>query len=186
MKRNVFLAAALFLALGMIGLVGQPATTQGPEGAVMTGVWYWQNTVTGGILPSVLTFHNDGTVFCSDALAFGGIPTAMNPFYYTPFYGVWERTGPHAYTATWLSIPFYRDAPLTGLVAGIVRVRANFAFVGDFDHITGTMTGEARFSDTTSQSFPLNCPDPLAPGAAWAPMWTDVVFHAARVSVVPY
>ena len=41
MKRNVFLAAALFLALGMIGLVGQPASTQGPEGAGLAGGWSW-------------------------------------------------------------------------------------------------------------------------------------------------
>jgi hypothetical protein len=182
MRRNVFLAAALLLALGTIGLLSQPAKAYGQEGAVMTGVWYWQNDVSPGILPSVLTFHNDGTVFCSDALAFGGVPTAMNPFNYTPFYGVWKRTGPHEYTATWLSLPFDRA---TGLLAGIVRVRAKFAFVGDFDHFEGTMTGEALFSDTTSPFFPLNCPDPLAPDAAWTPMW-NVSFHAARVSVVPY
>ena len=185
MKRNVILAAAIFLALGVIGLLSQSGTAYGQEGAVLTGVWYWQNNVTGGILPSVLTFHNDGTVFCSDALAFGGLPVARNPFTYTPFYGVWQRTGPHAYTATWLSVPFYRADPLTGLVAGIVRVRANFAFADDFDHFSGTMIGEALFSDTTSASFPLNCPDPLAPDAQWAPMW-NVSFHAARVSVVPY
>ncbi len=185
MKRNVLLAAALFLALGMIGMLSHPATAYGQEGAVLTGVWYWQNDVSPGILPSVLTFHNDGTAFCSDALAFGGIPTAMNPFNFTPFYGVWQRTGPHAYSATWLSIPFYRAAPLTGFVAGIVRVRANFAFADDFNHFAGTMTGEVLLSDTTSPLFPLNCPDPLAPDAAWAPMWT-VSFRAARVSVVFY
>lgn len=185
MKRNVFLATALFLALGTIGLLGQPATVQGPEGAVLTGVWYWQNVLGAGVLPSLLTFHQDGTVSCSDALAFGGIPPTMNPYTLTPFYGVWERTGPHAYTATWLSVAFYRAAPLTGFLAGIVRSRANFAFVDDFSHIAGTMFVEVLLSDKTSPLFPLNCPDPLAPSAAWAP-WTTLSFHAARVSVVPY
>jgi hypothetical protein len=182
MNRKVFLAAALFIALGMIGLLGQPATTQGPEGAVMTGVWYWQNVFGPGVLPSILTFHNDGTVLCSDALAFGGIPD--NPFTLTPLYGVWERTGPQEYTATWLCLCFYRTAPL-GMLAGIVRSRANFAFAGDFDHIAGTMSVDLLLSDYTSDLFPLNCPDPLAPDAAWA-SWTTLNFTAARVSVVPY
>ncbi len=98
---------------------------------------------------------------------------------------MWERPGPHAFTATFLTIPFYRAGPLAGFVAGIVHVRANFAFDGDFDHIAGALIAERLLSDTTSPLFPLNCPDPLALDAAWAPMWI-VSFQAARVSVVPY
>jgi len=185
MKRKVFLAAALFLALGTIGLLSQQAVSQGPNGAVMTGVWYWQNvmppTIFGpnAVLPSVLTFHNDGTVFCSDALAFGGLPVPYNLYTYTTFYGVWERTGSHAFTSTWLSLRFDRA---TGNLAGIVRARAQFTFADDFDHIAGTIHLDGLVCPT-----PLTCPDPLAPGAVWVPFATgELSFHAARVSVLPY
>ena len=190
MKGKVFLAAALFLALGTIGIISLPATANGQEGAVMTGVWYWQNVFGSGVLPSLLTFHNDGTVFCSDALAFGGIPQAYGGTYtYTPFYGVWERTGPHAYRATWLALRFYRAdpatgiTPATGLLAGIVRARAQFTFADDFDHIAGTI-----YLDVLPCSNPLACPDPLsAPASSWVLMPSGVIsFHAARVSGVPY
>jgi hypothetical protein len=177
MKRQVFFGGALLLALGMIGLLSFSATSSGQEGAVMTGVWYWQNVMADGVLPSLLTFHNDGTVTCSDALAFGGIPATMNPFTLTPFYGVWERMGPLEYTATWLSLAFSRG---TGILSGIVRSRANFTFAADFDHIAGTM-----FVDLLVCPSFLTCPDPLEPTAVWAP-WTTLSFHAARISVVPY
>jgi hypothetical protein len=178
MKRKFFLAGALFLALGVIGLLGQQdGNNHGQQGADLTGVWYWQNIFGDGVLPSILTFHNDGTVLCSDALAFGGIPPTMNPYTLTPFYGVWERTRRHEYTATWLSLAFNRE---TGILAGIVRSRANFAFADHFDQIAGTMFVEML----ACPSF-LTCPDPLAPNAAWAP-WTQLSFHAARVSIVPY
>ncbi len=106
MKRKVFLAAAFFLALGAIGLLGQPASTQGPNGAVLTGVWSWRCILPpamfgpNAVMPSVVTFHNDGTVLWSDGLAFGGLPLAYSPYTYTPFYGEWERTGPHEFRLT--------------------------------------------------------------------------------------
>jgi hypothetical protein len=186
MKRNALLAAALFLALGMIGLLGQPATTQGPEGAVMTGVWSWRNLLpavpglipAGSTLPSILVFHNDGTVQCSDALAFGGFP--LNPNNYTPFYGVWERTGPHKFTATFYSLRF--DGSTRTLI-GFARARANFAFSTDFDHITGVLFLD--FLDSTAG--PLMVPNPLAPGLNWTPdPMCPLNIEAARVSVVPY
>ena len=189
MKRKVLLAAALSLALGMIGMFSQPATAFGQEGAVMTGVWYWQNVMPpamfgpNAVLPSLLTFHNDGTVMCSDALAFGGLPLGYNPYTYTPFYGAWERTGAHAFTATWLSLRFFRTpGDFAGILAGIVRSRAVFTFAEDFDHIAGTM-----YLDVLACPTPLTCPDPLATDALWVPFaMGEISFHAARVSVVPY
>ncbi|OGD18119.1 MAG: hypothetical protein A2W03_14705 [Candidatus Aminicenantes bacterium RBG_16_63_16] len=189
MKRKVFLAAALFLVLGVMGLHGQQAATQGPEGAVLTGVWHWQNVMPpamfgpNAVLPSLLTFHNDGTVMCSDSLAFGGLPLAYSPYTYTPFYGVWERTGPHEFIATWLSLRFFRTpGDLAGNLAGIVRARAQFTFADDFDHIAGTIHLDGLACPT-----PLTCPDPMAPDALWVPFaMGELSFHAARISVVPY
>jgi len=188
MKRKVLLAGALFLVLGVIGLVSQQDRS-GPQGAVLTGVWYWQNLMPspplppGLILPSVLTFHNDGTVFCSDALAFGGI--SNNPNRYTPFYGVWERMGPNEFRATWLTLRF--DG-LTGMLLGIGRSRAKFAFSSDFDNFEGTM--HLDFLPCVGGN-PFMCPDPLlAQDSDWQP-WSltspsDYSFKAARISVVPY
>jgi len=187
MKRKVLFAGALFLTLGVIGLLGQqdpPAFSQGPNGAVLTGIWYWQNAFGPGVLPSVMTFHNDGTAMVSDGITFGGLPLAMNPFTVTPFYGVWKHTGPHKFTATFLALLFDR---VTGILAGIVRTRAQFAFLEDFKHIAGTMRLDALLSDQTSPLFPLNCPDPLAPDAIWVPFGPgELSFHAARIKCVPY
>ncbi|OGD18637.1 MAG: hypothetical protein A2W03_08565 [Candidatus Aminicenantes bacterium RBG_16_63_16] len=183
MKRKALLAGALFLSFGVIGLLGQIASTQGPEGAVLTGTWYWETVMpTGGALPSVLVFHSDGTVVASGGIAFGGTPT--NIFRYTPFQGVWERIGPHEFRATFYSLRF--DGA-SGLLVGVARKRTQFWFVGDFDHFAGTMR-----LDVLPCTSPVTCPDPLsAPVDAWQPFNpppapTEVSIHAARISSVPY
>jgi len=118
MKRKVLFAGAIFLALAATVLLsqqGRPAFSQDQEtavqcgkGAVLTGVWYWQINMdmffTGAVLPSMLAFHNDGTGACSDSVAFGG--TLTNKYRYTSFQGVWERTGPHEFTATFYALRF--------------------------------------------------------------------------------
>ena len=185
MKRKVFLAAALFLAFGVMGLHGQQAATQGPEGAVLTGVWSWQCVLPvfgpDAVMPSLVTFNKDGTVLWSDGLFFGGLPTVYGlSFTYTPYHGVWERTGPHQFRLTAYALRFNRS---DGVIAGIARVRTNFTFADDFDHIAGT-----NHVDTLACPTPLTCPDPLtAPESSWVP-WpiNPISFHAARISVVPY
>jgi hypothetical protein len=196
MRRKVLFAAALFLALGVIGLLGQqgrPVSSQDrgdQEGAVLTGVWYWQNNLdmyfVGAVLPSILTFHEDGTVSCSDALAFGGTPTNMNR--YTPFYGVWERRGHHEFMATFLTLRF--DTTLGNILVGVGRSRVKFEFTSDFDHFAGTMHLDFLPCPAGPYGF-LMCPNPLlAKDTDWQP-WSltspsDYSFKAARVSVVPY
>lgn len=186
MKRKVLLAAGLFLALGVIWLLSQPAHpafSQSPEGAVLTGTWYWE-TVMGPnlVLPSVLVFHNDGTCIASGGIAFGGTPT--NPYRYTPFQGVWERIGPHEFKATFYSLRF--DGA-TGLLVAVARKRVQFWFAGDFDHFAGTMR-----LDVLPCPTPVTCPDPLlAAEADWQPFNpppapSEAPIHAARVSNVPY
>jgi len=183
MKGKAFLAAALFLALGVIGLPGQVASTQGPEGAVLTGTWYWETVMGPNLaLPSVLVFHSDGTVVASGGIAFGGVPT--NPYRYTPFQGLWERMGPHEFRATLYSLRF--DGA-SGLLVGVARKRTEFSFAGDFDRFVGTMR-----LDVLPCLTPATCPDPLsAPDTAWQPFNpppapAEASIHAARISVVPY
>jgi hypothetical protein len=181
------LAAVLFLALGVLGMLSHPAAALGQEGAVLTGVWYWENIIPvfpGAVLPSILTFHNNGTCVCSDALAFGGLPTNTNR--YIPFQGVWERIGPHKFRAMWLVLRF--DAA-TGALLGVGRSRATFAFSTDFDHFEGSMHLDFLPCPAGPFGF-LMCPNPLlAQEGDWQP-WSatgsDFSFKAARVSVVPY
>jgi hypothetical protein len=189
MKRKVLLAGALFLALGVIGLLSQQDRSgsvqdrDSRESAVLTGVWYWETVMGPNLaLPSVLVFHSDGTVVASGGIAFGGTPT--NIYRYTPFQGVWERTGPHEFRATFYSLRF--DGA-SGLLVGVARKRTQFWFAGDFDHYAGTMR-----LDVLPCPTPLTCPDPLsAPDAAWQPFNpppapAELSIHAARVSGVPY
>jgi hypothetical protein len=185
MKRKVLLAGGLFLALGVIWLLSQPAQpsfSQGPEGAVLTGTWYWETVMGPGlVLPFVLVFHNDGTCIASGGIAFGGTPT--NPYRYTPFQGVWERTDPHEFRATFYSLRF--DGT-TGLLVAVARKRVQFWFAGDFDHFAGTMR-----LDVLPCATPLTCPDPLlAADADWQPFNpppapSEAPIHAARISCVP-
>jgi hypothetical protein len=188
MNRKVLLVGILFLALGIIGMLSHPAIALGQEGAVLTGGWIWQINLDvvfpGAVLPSLLIFHNDGTCFCSDAVAFGGTPT--NVFRYTPFYGVWERTGPHEFTATIMSLRF--DTTKGNILVGIGRSRATFAFTTDWDHMAGTM--HMDFLPCVGGN-PLMCPNPLlAQESDWEPwsttMPSDFSFTCTRVSVVPY
>lgn len=182
MKRKLTLAGTLFLASGMILLLSQPVYAQESGGAILTGVWYWENMLpaamfgAGAHLPSILIFHNDGTAFCSDALAFGG--ASFNPCTYTPFYGKWERIGPHGFTVTCLSLRFKE-----GTLIGFARAVTEFAFSGDFDHIEG----ELRMEFLDSAAGPLMVPDPLDPAAVWTPSaMPPLKIKAGRVGVVPY
>jgi len=185
MKRHVFLAVVLFLALAVIGLLSRPAAADGQEGAGLTGVWSWRNYLpvfgpipAGSSLPSMVVFHQDGTGLCSDALAFGGF--SLNPNNYTPLYGVWERTGPHEFAVTFYCLRFNGS---TRELIGFARARANLAFSGDFDHVAGILYMD--FLDSTAG--PLMVPDPLTPGATWTPSaFGPLNFEAVRVSVVPY
>ena len=186
MNRKVFLAIMLFMALGMIGLLGQPASTQGPEGAVLTGVWSWHVVLPPAMfgpnagMPSVVTFHNDGTVFWSDGLAFGGLPLAYGPYTYTPFYGVWERTGPHEFRLTFL--PCASTGQMDYSPASCAYGRSSL-----LQMILTISPGRITWI-TLACPTPLTCPNPLtAPNASWVPWPTGPIsFHAARISVVPY
>lgn len=196
MKRKILFTGMFILVLAVTVLLSQqrqPAFAQDQEasvqwgkGAVLTGVWYWENLLgvfPGAVLPSILTFHNDGTCVCSDALAFGGIPGSMHR--YIPFQGVWERTGPHEFRATFLSMRF--DAT-TGVLLGIGRSRANFHFTEDFDHFAGSMHMDFLPCPAVPFGF-LMCPNPLlAQKSDWQAWETgpDFNFKAARVGNAPY
>ncbi len=146
------------------------------------GSWYWTTTTPNGAIPAVVTYHIDGSVTGADISMFGG--TANNPYRYSPFHGTWERRGwgNHEFAGTSL---YLRFDPTTNKLVGIARVRAQFAFVQDFDHIAGTMR-----LDVLPCPTPATCPDPLAKDAAWQPynpepLPNEFPFQATRIRVVP-
>ncbi len=200
MKRKILFAGMFILVLAVTVLLSQqrqPAFSQDQEasvqwgkGAVLTGSWFWQIDlgffVTGATLPSLVIFHNDGTGSCSDSVAFGGVP--WNAYRYIPFSGVWERTGPREFKATFLTLRF--DTTQGNMLVGIGRSRATFKFTPDFDHIAGTMHMDFLPCPAGPYSF-LMCPNPLlAQESDWkqwsATMPSNFSFTGTRVSNVPY
>jgi hypothetical protein len=191
MNRKVFLAGVLFLALGVIGLLGQQASTQGSDGATLAGSWYFETVLPNnmGLCPSVVIFHSDGTVSASGCVALGGLVT--NHYLYTPFQGVWERIGPHEFKATLYSLRFDpalgASAGVPSLVVAVARKIDYFSFAGDFDHFAGT-----SYMQVLSCPSPPTCPDPqTAPESAWTsfnpptpsnPNVTILGIYAARIT----
>jgi hypothetical protein len=200
MKRKVLFVGMFILVLAVTMLLSQqrqPAFSQDQEasvqwgkGAVLTGFWHWQINMDlffpGAVLPSLVTFHNDGTGGCSDSVAFGGTPT--NVYRYTPFQGVWERIGPHKFALTFMALRF--DTTKNNVLVGIARSRATISFSTDFDHLEGTMHMDFLPCPDNPYGF-LMCPNPLlAAEGDWQPwnpgMPSDFNIKAARVSNVPY
>ncbi len=183
MKGKVLVGGAVFLVFAVMSLLGQRASSRGPEGATLKGSRYWKTVMGPGLaIPCVLVFHTDGTCVASGGISFGGVPT--NPYRYTPFQGVWVRTNSHKFTATLYSLRF--DGA-SGLLVGVARKRVQFWFAGDSDHFAGTMS-----LDVLPCASPLTCPDPLtASDSAWQPFNpppspSEFSIHADRIGVVPY
>jgi len=163
--------------LGATGLISLSASSQGQEGAVLTGSWYFETVLpnNAGLCPSVMVFHSDGTVMASGCIALGGLPT--NPYRYTPFQGVWERTGPHEFKATFYSLRF--DGT-TALLVGVARKIDYIWFNGDFDHFAGT-----SHMSVLSCPAPPMCPDPQsAPESAWRSFNPDPNNPNATVTIL--
>ncbi len=159
----------------------QESFAQQPEGAVLWGSsWYWRTITASGAIPALVNYQKDGSIIGADVSMFGG--TAMNPYRYTPFHGIWERTGSNEFAGTSL---FLRFDPATNKLVGIARSRSQFSFTDDFDHIAGTMR-----LDVLPCPTPATCPDPLAKDANWqpynpAPIPNEFTFQAVRIRRVP-
>ena len=124
------------------------------------GTWVWRtHTPSGAALPTLVTYHQDGTIAGSDFSMFGGTVSNLARRA-TPLNGVWERTGPRTIGGTCLYLVF--DAS-TNLLIGFGRARSALEFTpGDFDQFEGRM-----FVDFLACPTPSTCPDPLDQSAAW-------------------
>ncbi len=157
MRRSI-----LFSALAMATFAANAQTGRslafGHWGQVW-GTFYFQTTYpNGNVLPTLVTYHVDGTLTGSDGTMFGALPTAT--IRSSPLHGVWERTGFQSIGGT----SFYLIFNATGGLTALGRARSSLQFADDFDSFQGKMFVETL---PCTQGPPVSCPDPLDPAAKW-------------------
>ena len=183
--RRVLLPIVI-LVMAAAPLCAQPA---GPVSAPRVagqpwGTWYWVTDISaatginGSTLPTVITFHEDGTLACAEGNSFGGFPGAV--LVYSAGLGTWEKERRGTFRATRLGFVFDKA---TGVLKGIGRSRFTFKYAGDFDQITGTLFVETLPCSTG----PMFCPDPFDPDAVWTPASPPGGFPATatRMNALP-
>lgn len=178
MRKSRIVVAVFVAACGVWLLGAGPAVVgavQDKEGYQPAGTWAWStHRPSGGTLPALVTYHKDGTISGSDGVMFGiNFPPAFNPNLASGLHGVWERTGPRSFRGMSLYLQFAPD----GNVIGWGRARSELQFVGDEDHIEGTM-----YLDSLPCPTPFTCPDPVA--SAWTSTITRRAVSAVRLSRV--
>ena len=176
--RSSGLATATLVVAAL--LLISPSAVNGADNWSVVGTWVvWSEIQPGSRVPSLHTYHQDGTITSSDVFSFGGLPGV--PIRNTPLYGVWEKTKPNAYACTYLSLVY--DAA-SSLFIGFLRARAELSFTGnDTNEIPA-----AIHIDFLSCQTPVSCPDPKAPDAAWMPLPgfpSTFKATATRLSLVP-
>lgn len=181
-----FVLPIVMLVMVAAPLCAQPAgPASAPRAAAQPwGTWYWVTDISamtgtsGTSLPTVITFHENGTLACAEGNSFGGFPGAA--FVYSAGLGTWERARRGTFNATRLGFVFDKAS---GVLKGIGRSRFTFQLARDFDEITGTL-----FVETLPCSAgPMACPDPLDPDAVWVPASPLGGFPATarRMEVLP-
>jgi len=150
--------AAATLVVAALFLIS-PSAGNAADTQTLAGTWVvWAEIQSGVRVPTLHTYHSDGTITSSDVLSLGGLPG--NPFRITPMHGVWERTGPSVFATTSLFLVY--DAS-SSLLIGFGRARTTLSFAKD-DPDQASGTAKAEFLLCLS---PFACPDPQAADAAW-------------------
>ena len=135
------------------------------NGNTFDGLW-WMESLGA---PFLLTLGRDGSV-----LFRGSLDTrAGRPFDLTPGQGVWKRTGFNSGQAEFLR---FVKSP-EGNVTGFERLRLDFEFAEDFDHIEVASSFEIFTCEEIPAPPPLSgtvpsCPDPTGdvPGVSPPPL----------------
>ncbi len=161
MRRLIlFCAAALGLAFATPAADAQTSRSiwSGHWGQVW-GTFYFLTTYpNGNVIPTLVTYHVDGTITGSDGTMFGAMPTATVRI--TPLHGIWERTGFQSIGGTSLYLVFNAAGGLTA----VGRARSSLQFADDFESFQGKMFVEML---SCTAGPPVSCPDPLDPAAKW-------------------
>ncbi len=153
-------AALAVLAIAALFVISPPAAVAA-DAQTLAGTYVtWLQIAPGVRLPSLQTYHSDGTWICSESMMFGGVPG--NTYRFTPCHGVWERTGPGAFAITGMGMVFDGGS---GLLIGFTRARATASFTSNE---ANQLSGAVRLELLLCPS-PFACPDPLAADAQWLP-----------------
>lgn len=156
-------AAAVVTAIGLTSLPTFTARAQN-NGAVLWGTWYLALDTTpfgipGGTLPTLASFHRDGTYNLSDGGDFSGAPFGtLN----SPQYGSWVAARGGGFEATSL---FLEADGATGVVLNITKVHLTLWFdSNDHDSLSGVANVEVvpcAAPGPPPDSMTLNCPNPV-------------------------
>jgi hypothetical protein len=117
---------------------------------------------SGPYLPTLITFHADGTMNASSSLMFGSPAMPAAPLRYSPIHAVWEKIGPKSIAVTSLFFSFDPDGRMTGYQ----RNRIVLELGDDRDTYTGLLYLDALPCGAIGV---FSCPNPLDPTASWMP-----------------
>jgi hypothetical protein len=134
----------------------------------LVGTWLWTTDFGAlGTLPSLVTYHEDGTIVVSDSSMFGNplAPPSAQGAKLSAMHGVWRRIGRRTFGGT--SLWFRFNA--AGFVVGYGRARSTLELV-DRDHFEGVMYLDSLSGCNINSTMPpIGCPDPTDPAAIWIP-----------------
>ena len=164
MRCNVWKSLSVVAASCAVLTLPVPAQAQNAD-TQFTGSWiHYLNASglpSGPYLPTLITFHSDGTMTASSGLMFGSPSMPFAPLRYSPIHAVWEKSGPKAIAVTSLFFSFDPEGRMTGFQ----RNRIVLELAGD----RNTYSGWLFLDSLACPSGVFSCPNPLDPTASWTP-----------------
>jgi hypothetical protein len=134
-KRLIAFVAILAIVLGGVSLAYASNGRENSDAGVapeIEGTWlaYISNPSMSEPFPSLLTFARGGALIVTD----GSTPPALG----NVFQGSWTKTGPHAYTFTFMGFLYDEN----GAIAGYFKNHETVQVEPDGSAYTGVSTGE--------------------------------------------
>ncbi len=176
--RNV---AVIGIAILIIVTMSSTTSSAQTKGAQPWGSWYLVfdisdlTGVPGAGLPTLTTFHQDGSLTVTEGTMFGFFFPG-NPVFTSPSNGTWVREQSGNIAGTVLGLRYDKT---TGLLLGLRRGRFVFHFDDtNFNRIAGRLLVDGI------DCGPLSCVDPDDPNAAWVTQ-ESFLFTGKRIRVVP-
>ena len=141
---RMIIATALTVFLAAFG-TSRPAAAQPPASKTAVGSWVETVTFPPEIgrpqLESLVTFHSDGTMTCSDQ----GAVSTTDASVFTSCHGVWK--GLHGSTLAYTQVELISD--LSGNLVGHLRVRGVYTVSASGNAYEGVSFAEITLTDGT-------------------------------------